>query len=55
MNFVICLLVLSLADTDELRQTLSQVHRILDAKQRALRELYGEDNVDSTCLLQVCS
>lgn len=47
--------MLSLTDIDELRQTVSLVHKILDTKQRALQELYGEDEVDSNCLLQVCS
>jgi len=54
---IMCLLCYPdwLTDTDELRQTLSLVHWILDAKQKALQELYSEREVHSTCLYQVCS
>ena len=52
---VIFLFMLCCTDVDELRQTLSLVHRILDTKQKALQEMCGESEVDSICLLQVCS
>jgi len=48
-------MMLCLTDTDELRQTLALVHRILDEKQKALQELHGEDELDSSCSLQVCN
>ena len=51
---IICYVLVVLIDTDELRQTLSLVHWILDAKQKALQELYSEREVHSTCLYQVC-
>ena len=41
--------MLILGDADELRRMLSLIHKIMAEKQ----ELHGEDEVDSTCLLQV--
>jgi len=43
--------MLILGDADELRRMLSLIHKIMAEKQ----ELHGEDEVDSTCLLQVCN
>ena len=41
--------MLFLGDADELRRMLSLIHKIMAEKQ----ELHAEDEVDSTCLLQV--